>query len=295
MWDATFLSCRLQIDALRVALQQVVHEWGCFERNLREVCCHTSRVQCSLKHPPLFSLKQAQGHVDILQVSKHRNHQPISCLVSARKENVPSYFVIKFITKVKMWNVVSCTATPGTNPEKGRSLGICEGILSESCEDCWSGNSSASGWANGRRAKKVWSLEWPNTLSLLKSRSFIVQMSVKHIPLQNCSLTGCMLKTWSDGEECLSQVEERDGGAEEWADGDQADTFPVAAVLSPVWSMLPSPAPTVASVGGAVEMFTWAGHTRCSGEFRLSFSSFSPSFLNLSVRNVFKNEDTQET
>lgn len=111
-----------------------------------------------------------------------------------KKTKVPSYFLINFITKMKMWNMVSCTATPATKQEKGRSLGMCEGLLSESCEDCGSGNSSASGWANGRRATKVWSLQWPNTLSILKSRSFIVQMWVKHIPLQNCSLTGCMLK-----------------------------------------------------------------------------------------------------
>ncbi|XP_040920395.1 nesprin-2 isoform X2 [Toxotes jaculatrix] len=58
-----------QMEALRPALQQTVAEWSCFERDLREVSLHTSRVRCDLQHQraPLFSLKQAEGYVALLQ------------------------------------------------------------------------------------------------------------------------------------------------------------------------------------------------------------------------------------
>ncbi|XP_035851599.1 nesprin-2 [Sander lucioperca] len=56
-----------QMEALRPALQQTVEEWSCFERDLREVSLHTTRVRCALLHQPLFSLKQAEGHMDFLQ------------------------------------------------------------------------------------------------------------------------------------------------------------------------------------------------------------------------------------
>ncbi|XP_059211817.1 nesprin-1 [Centropristis striata] len=56
-----------QMEALRPALQQTVEDWSCFESDLREVSLHTSRVRCALQHQPLFSLKQAEAHVDFLQ------------------------------------------------------------------------------------------------------------------------------------------------------------------------------------------------------------------------------------
>uniref|UniRef100_A0A3B4YV88 Nesprin-2-like n=1 Tax=Seriola lalandi dorsalis TaxID=1841481 RepID=A0A3B4YV88_SERLL len=58
-----------QMEALRPALQQTVTEWSCFDRDLREVTLHTSRVRCALQHQqaPVFSLTQAEGHAEHLQ------------------------------------------------------------------------------------------------------------------------------------------------------------------------------------------------------------------------------------
>ncbi|XP_031717653.1 nesprin-2a isoform X2 [Anarrhichthys ocellatus] len=56
-----------QMEALRPALRQNVEEWSCFESDLKEVSTHTTRVRCALQHQPLFSLKQAEGHVDLLE------------------------------------------------------------------------------------------------------------------------------------------------------------------------------------------------------------------------------------
>ncbi|KAM3861499.1 nesprin-2-like [Diretmus argenteus] len=55
--------------ALRPTLQQTVEEWSCFERELREVSLHTTRVRCALRHQraPLLLLKQARGCMDQLQ------------------------------------------------------------------------------------------------------------------------------------------------------------------------------------------------------------------------------------
>ncbi|XP_037606336.1 nesprin-2-like isoform X2 [Sebastes umbrosus] len=56
-----------QMETLRPALQQNVEEWSCFERDLMEVSLHATRVRCALQHQPLFSLKQAEGQLDLLQ------------------------------------------------------------------------------------------------------------------------------------------------------------------------------------------------------------------------------------
>ncbi|XP_062293145.1 nesprin-2 isoform X5 [Scomber scombrus] len=58
-----------QMEALRPALYQNVEEWACFERNLREISLHTTRVRCSLQHQqaPLLSLEQTQAYLDLLQ------------------------------------------------------------------------------------------------------------------------------------------------------------------------------------------------------------------------------------
>uniref|UniRef100_UPI0037E98A37 nesprin-2a n=1 Tax=Semicossyphus pulcher TaxID=241346 RepID=UPI0037E98A37 len=58
-----------QMQALRPALQQTVDEWACVERALREVSLHTTRLRCSLQHQraPLFSLKQTEADMDLLQ------------------------------------------------------------------------------------------------------------------------------------------------------------------------------------------------------------------------------------
>ncbi|XP_071323734.1 nesprin-2a isoform X2 [Trachinotus anak] len=58
-----------QMEALRPALQQTISEWSCFDRDLREVSLLTSRLRCALQHQqaPLFSLKQAEDHMDLVQ------------------------------------------------------------------------------------------------------------------------------------------------------------------------------------------------------------------------------------
>lgn len=58
------------MEDLRPALQQAIEEWQRFERALRDASLHTTRVHCSLQHPPLFSLHQAEAHMDILEVRK---------------------------------------------------------------------------------------------------------------------------------------------------------------------------------------------------------------------------------
>lgn len=62
------------METLRPALQQNVEEWSCFERDLMEVSLHATRVRCALQHQPLFSLKQAEGQLDHLQVSRGAVH-----------------------------------------------------------------------------------------------------------------------------------------------------------------------------------------------------------------------------
>ncbi|XP_029351666.1 nesprin-2a isoform X2 [Echeneis naucrates] len=59
-----------QMEALRPALQHTVSDWSCFDRTLREVTLHTSRVRCALQQQrqvPLFSVKQAGGYMAFLQ------------------------------------------------------------------------------------------------------------------------------------------------------------------------------------------------------------------------------------
>ena len=60
------------MEALKPALQRTVAQWSCFDRDLREVTLHAGEVRCALQHQPapLFSLKQAEEHMDVLQVSR---------------------------------------------------------------------------------------------------------------------------------------------------------------------------------------------------------------------------------
>ncbi len=67
-------------------------------------------------------------------------------------------------------------------------------------------------------------------------------------------------------------MEGRGAGAKGRAHEDRRDTFALAGVHSPFRSMLHSAAKTVASVGGAVEIFTSTGHT---GSGALSGGEFS--------------------
>lgn len=56
---------------LKPVLKQTVEEWGRFERNLREVSVHTTRVRCALQHQraPVFSMEHAEEDMDLLQVN----------------------------------------------------------------------------------------------------------------------------------------------------------------------------------------------------------------------------------
>ncbi|XP_061668449.1 nesprin-2 [Syngnathoides biaculeatus] len=58
-----------QIQILTPALQKIVKEWVCLDRNLREVSLNTSRVHCTMQlyRTPLFSLKQTEGYLECLQ------------------------------------------------------------------------------------------------------------------------------------------------------------------------------------------------------------------------------------
>lgn len=62
------------MEDLRPALQQVIEEWDRFDRALRNASVHTTRVRYSLQHPPLFSLRQAERHTDILEVRRGKIH-----------------------------------------------------------------------------------------------------------------------------------------------------------------------------------------------------------------------------
>lgn len=66
------------MEDLRPALQQAIEEWQRFERTLRDASLHTTRVHCSLQRPPLFSLHQAEAHMDILEVRKGEKKSEIS-------------------------------------------------------------------------------------------------------------------------------------------------------------------------------------------------------------------------
>ncbi|XP_034436669.1 nesprin-1-like [Hippoglossus hippoglossus] len=58
-----------QMEALKPALQRTLDQWSSFHRDLKEATLQASEVRCALQHQraPLFSLKQADEHMDILQ------------------------------------------------------------------------------------------------------------------------------------------------------------------------------------------------------------------------------------
>ncbi|XP_054871829.1 nesprin-2 isoform X5 [Amphiprion ocellaris] len=71
--ESTSHACRdlsQQMEALRPVLQRAVDDWSCFHRNLQDAILHTTRLRCALHHQqaPLFSLKQAEGYSDLLQL-----------------------------------------------------------------------------------------------------------------------------------------------------------------------------------------------------------------------------------
>ncbi|XP_068610193.1 nesprin-2a [Brachionichthys hirsutus] len=57
-----------QIAALRPALHLSLEELRCFEGHLKEASLLTTRTRCSLNHHSLFSLKQTEGCLDLLQL-----------------------------------------------------------------------------------------------------------------------------------------------------------------------------------------------------------------------------------
>ncbi|KAM7395095.1 hypothetical protein PAMA_006717 [Pampus argenteus] len=67
-----------QMEALRPAICQTAEEWDCFERNLRKVSLHATRLRCSLQHQqaaPLLSLEQTHGYMDLLQQHQEKARQ----------------------------------------------------------------------------------------------------------------------------------------------------------------------------------------------------------------------------
>ncbi|XP_054474146.1 nesprin-2-like [Anoplopoma fimbria] len=74
-----------QMEALRQALQLKVEEWSRFESDLKEASLHTTRVHCALQHQPLFSLKQAEGHVDLLEQLQEKAREGEKLWVSMEK------------------------------------------------------------------------------------------------------------------------------------------------------------------------------------------------------------------
>ncbi|KAM4521617.1 nesprin-2a isoform 3-T4 [Odontesthes bonariensis] len=58
-----------EMELLRPTLQKTVGEWTCFHKGLRDVTLHTTRIRCSLQQEQasFFSLKQVEGHSDLLQ------------------------------------------------------------------------------------------------------------------------------------------------------------------------------------------------------------------------------------
>lgn len=93
------------MKALRPALQQVVEEWSCFHRDLRDVTLHTTRVRCAFQHQqaPLFLLKQAEGYVDFLLVSLVGEPlYPTVCIQSYKKNNHMLYFILTIIILISL-------------------------------------------------------------------------------------------------------------------------------------------------------------------------------------------------
>lgn len=121
------------MEDLRPALQQVLEEWERFERALSDASLHTTRVHCSLQHPPLYSLRQAQGHMDILEVWEGKNVNYYRCLVHCHDGCSRDLKDVLFLR----------TASSGGGQKRGGSLGVSRRILQGSCEDCSSRNCSA--------------------------------------------------------------------------------------------------------------------------------------------------------
>ncbi|KAM8832006.1 nesprin-2a isoform 3-T3 [Spinachia spinachia] len=74
-----------QMEALQPALQLNVGEWSCYESNLMEVSIHTARVRCALQHQPLYSLKQAEGHQDLIEQLRDKVRKGETLWVSVDK------------------------------------------------------------------------------------------------------------------------------------------------------------------------------------------------------------------
>ncbi|KAM9840411.1 nesprin-2-like [Aulostomus maculatus] len=66
-----------QMQSLKPTLQQTVEDWANFERNLREVSLHTTRVRSTFQYlqAPLFSVKQTGEYMDILQQLQEKEKQ----------------------------------------------------------------------------------------------------------------------------------------------------------------------------------------------------------------------------
>ena len=66
----------VQMEALKPALQLTLDQWSSFHRDLEEATLHGGELRCALQQQraPLFSLKQAEEHMDVLQVRSSEPH-----------------------------------------------------------------------------------------------------------------------------------------------------------------------------------------------------------------------------
>ncbi|XP_029984215.1 nesprin-2a [Sphaeramia orbicularis] len=58
-----------QMEGLKPVIQQTVEEWSCIQREMSEISSHITKQHCALVQlrAPVFSLKQAEGHLHHLQ------------------------------------------------------------------------------------------------------------------------------------------------------------------------------------------------------------------------------------
>lgn len=134
------------MEDLRPALQQAIEEWDRFERALRDASVHTTRVHCSLQHPPLFSLCQADGRMDIVEVRRGK--------IKVEKLQLCQPLQ-RLLRQLKRGFVFFAQATSGRSQKRRGALGICGRILQGSREDCSSRKCPAAGGTSGEGAKTV--------------------------------------------------------------------------------------------------------------------------------------------
>lgn len=112
----------LQMDILRPALQQAVELWSRFGRDLREVSLLTTRLQCSLRNQPLFSLRQTEGHLDFLQVSKRAENGTSGLAVTLLRRSKVSLLCSYWRKRAGKWKNFGCPWAPPIRDLSTRSI-----------------------------------------------------------------------------------------------------------------------------------------------------------------------------